>query len=473
VSGSNHKLIATPQALEAERAVLGTALLDTPSFDAIREFLKPSHFFDSDHARAYSAMLELRDQGQCIDAVLLSGKLREKLGLSQDEALLRVSLILDGAYKISNVEGYARKIIEAEKRRSVLRSLPEIERLLVEGKALEDVGLRLCVEADSLRSCARRNLVSLGADELLEKVIPPREMLLSPVIPSQSLSMLYAKRGIGKTFLGLGIAHSVASGTSFLRWEAPAPRRVLYVDGELPGRLLQDRYRIVAGGAPSSNLRFISPDFQDGIIPDLASREGQALIEAHLDGVSLVILDNLSCLVRGVKENEGEGWLPIQGWALELRRQGISMLFLHHAGKQGTQRGTSRREDVLDTVVTLRNPSDYGAEEGLRVELHFEKCRSLTGEDVRPFEVKLDSRMGSTEWTMRDAEDAKKARVRELLNEGLSYRGIAEETKIGKSTVQRWAKAWSVPCPTPRAMGRRDSDESGDSHMGHGRDKRS
>jgi putative DNA primase/helicase len=271
--------------------------------------------------------------------------------------------------------------------------------------------------------------------------------------------MLYAKRGIGKTFLGLGIAHAVSSGTKFLRWEAPTPRRVLYVDGELPGRLLQERYRIVSGGAPSSNLRFISPDFQDGIIPDLASREGQALVEAHLEGVGLVILDNLSCLVRGVKENEGEGWLPIQGWALELRRKGVSEFFLHHAGKQGTQRGTSRREDVLDTVITLRNPSDYRAEEGLRVELHFEKCRSLTGDDVRSFEVRLETRTGNTEWTMRDVEDAKKARALELLDEGISYRDIAEEVKVGKSTVQRWAKARGVPCPTSKVVGQRDSEE--------------
>ncbi len=60
-------------------------------------------------------------------------------------------------------------------------------------------------------------------------------------------------------------------------------------------------------------LRFISPELQDGIIPDLASREGQVLVEGRADGISLVILDNLSCLVRSVKENEGEGWLPIQG----------------------------------------------------------------------------------------------------------------------------------------------------------------
>jgi hypothetical protein len=452
VSGSNHDLMATPQALEAERAVLGTALIETASLDTVRGTLKPLHFLAPEHADAFSVMLELRDGGLPIDATLVSMKLREKFGLSEQDAALRVSLLMDGAYKVANVEVYANRIIEAERRRSILRMLTEVERLVSEGKCLADIGSRLRMTADDLSLSTNRKLISVRADELLEMEIPAREMLLSPIIPSQSLSMLYAKRGIGKTFLGLGIAHAISSGTKFLRWEAPTPRRVLYVDGELPGRLLQERYRLVSGNNPSSNLKFISPDFQDGVIPDLSSREGHALIERHLGGISLVILDNLSCLVRGVKENEGEGWLPIQGWALELRRKGISELFLHHAGKQGTQRGTSRREDVLDTVLTLRNPSDYRAEEGLRVELHFEKCRSLTGDDVRPFEVKLVNLAGTTEWTMNDVEDAKKSRVLELVAEGVSYRDIAEEVQVGKSTVQRWAKA-SVPRPIPRGSG--------------------
>ena len=339
MSGPNHDLIVTPHAIEVERAVLAAALIDASSLDAVRDALKPFHFLAPEHAQAYSAMLELREEGRPIDAVLLCERLREKLGLSEQEAGLQVSLLLDGGYKVANVESYARRIIEAERRRSVLRMLPEVEQLVVEGRPLEDIGSRLRIEADGLSLCARRRLVSLRGDELLKRVIPPREMLLSPIIPSQSLSMLYAKRGIGKTFLGLGIAHAIASGTKFLRWEAPIPRGVLYVDGELPGRLLQERYRLVSGDAPSSNLRFISPDFQDGTIPDLASREGQALIEAHLDGVSLVILDNLSCLVRSVKENEGEGWLPIQGWALELRRKGISELFLPPRGETGHATG--------------------------------------------------------------------------------------------------------------------------------------
>ena len=62
---------------------------------------------------------------------------------------------------------------------------------------------------------------------------------------------------------------------------------------------------------------------------------------------------------------------------------------------------------------------------------------------------------------MRDVEDAKKARALELLNEGISYRDIAEEVKVGKSTVQDRAKAKDVPCPISKRVGQRDSGDEG------------
>jgi hypothetical protein len=45
---------------------------------------------------------------------------------------------------------------------------------------------------------------------------------------------------------------------------------------------------------------------------------------------------------------------------------------------------------------------------------------------------------------MRDIDDANLARVRALLEDGLSVRDIAEETGIPKSTVQRLKKKIDV-----------------------------
>ena len=77
----------------------------------------------------------------------------------------------------------------------------------------------------------------------------------------------------------------------------------------------------------------------------------------------------------------------MQEWALEQRRAGRSVAFVHHAGKGGQQRGTSRREDVLDTVIALRKPADHKPDQGARFELHYEKSRGFYGNDAKPFEL--------------------------------------------------------------------------------------
>jgi hypothetical protein len=43
-------------------------------------------------------------------------------------------------------------------------------------------------------------LKSIGFDDFLAIDVPPREMLLDPILPERSLAMLYAPRGIGKLF---------------------------------------------------------------------------------------------------------------------------------------------------------------------------------------------------------------------------------------------------------------------------------
>jgi AAA domain len=81
---------------------------------------------------------------------------------------------------------------------------------------------------------------------------------------------------------------------------------------------------------------------------NLGSPDGQRELERHLDGVDLLILDNLSTLTNG-SEGASDAWLPMQNFLLRLRRRGVAVLLVHHAGVNGRQRGTSRREDALDT----------------------------------------------------------------------------------------------------------------------------
>jgi putative DNA primase/helicase len=289
-------------------------------------------------------------------------------------------------------------------------------------------------------------LRAFAMGEFLAMDIPAREMVLAPILPAQGLAMLYSKRGVGKTYIALGMALAVARGGSFLRWKAAKPRKVLFVDGELPASTLQQRIRSIQAGVPESEpqmpaedyLRIITPDMQSQPMPDLATAEGHLLIERELCDVELLVLDNLSALCRSGKENEGESWLPVQGWLLRLRQRGLSSLMAHHAGKSGTQRGTSRREDLLDTVVALQHPSDYAVSDGLRCEVRYEKARGFHGEEARPFEVRMQLESnGAAHWSMSDAEDAPLQRAAALFIDGASIRGAADELGVTKSKAER------------------------------------
>ena len=177
--------------------------------------------------------------------------------------------------------------------------------------------------------------------------------------------MLYAARGIGKTYLSLTIALTIASGSQMLegKWDAPKKRKVLLIDGEMPQATLQWRFMQLLKNknfplelSDIENLRIITPDCQEiGVsIPDLSTHEGEELEKYILDS-EVILLDNISTLCRTGGENDAESWRIIQEWILKLRQRGSSVIFIHHAGKNGSSRGSSKMEDILDTVISLKD----------------------------------------------------------------------------------------------------------------------
>jgi putative DNA primase/helicase len=280
------------------------------------------------------------------------------------------------------------------------------------------------------------------AAQFLELRLPPREMLLDPWLPGQGLAMIHSARGIGKTHLALGIAYTVASGGALLGWSAPWPRRVIYLDGKMPAATMQRRLAAIVEGFGSeppdpSYLRLLSADITEGGLPDLSTVAGQSEIDAAIGDAELVIVDNISTLVRSGRENEAESWAPVQGWALGHRRGGRGILFIHHDGKGGLQRGTSRREDVLDTVIGLRRPADYVADQGARFEIAIEKGRGIYGDDARPIEARYEERDGAAVWTRTEIAEAELMLVAAATQGGLSIREAAEELGMSKSKVGR------------------------------------
>lgn len=303
-----------------------------------------------------------------------------------------------------------------------------------------------------------RRLEPLTLADFLTLPLPPRGMVMRPWLPEKGLVMIYSRRGMAKTLFAMSSAYAIATGSPFLGFTVPKARRVLYLDGEMPAHVMKERFQSIAkafntNALDASNFRFLSADLTGRALPDLGTLEGQHELATLIADAEVIYVDNLSVLVRSGAESQSDGWSLVQNWALQQRHEGRSVAFVHHAGKSGTQRGTSRREDVLDTTLTFKRPPDYSPEQGARFEVHFEKARGIFGEDARAFEAQYEVRDGAAVWTRReiahvaadDDDDASDERgpsfelasVAQLLSDGKSIREIAAELGMSKSTVGR------------------------------------
>jgi putative DNA primase/helicase len=185
-------------------------------------------------------------------------------------------------------------------------------------------------------------------------------------------------------------------------------------------------------------------NLQKRSMPDLADDDGRDEIDRVIKGCNpdLIVLDSLSTLVRRGVENDAESWQPIQDWLLKHRWQGRTVLLVHHAGKAGQQRGTSKREDTLDTVIGLRKR--IGGEEedsGDSVfELEFTKARDFHGRDAEPLLLRLRMQDGMMVWSHEPIRSERDRRIQVMLKEGLKQKDIAKELDLSAARVNQIVK---------------------------------
>jgi hypothetical protein len=297
---------------------------------------------------------------------------------------------------------------------------------------------------------ARPEPQSVSVLDFLQMDLPPRRWLVEPLIQERDITMLHAWRGVGKTHFVMHLAWSVASGAPFLRYVVPQPAGVLLVDGEMPREDLQSRFAACAGSfniEPKAPMRLLCADALPDGIPSLSTVEGQALIEAELDAypdVRLLILDSISTLCNGgPAENEAESWTDMQLWLLRLKKRGVSPLIVHHDGKRGAQRGTSKREDVVSQSIHLKRPEDYNSSQGARFEVVLEKARGVFGADAEPFEVQLVTEAdGRVRWEVKELETGSFSKLLERLQNGVPTGEAYKDLGISRATAYRRRRQW-------------------------------
>ncbi|MDF1687962.1 MAG: AAA family ATPase, partial [Parvibaculaceae bacterium] len=291
----------------------------------------------------------------------------------------------------------------------------------------------------------RNNHRLIAANDFCNLQLPPRQLLLSPWLAEGSINMIFADRGIGKTFFCLSAAIAIANGEDFVSYTAPVAAPVLYLDGEMQATAMQERFRALGGTNTKAPLYIYTPDVQDqdNGTPDLGEDAGRNDINSLIEQVApkVVFIDNISTFVRTGNENEADSWAPVQEWLVQLRKRGIAIVLVHHANKEGKQRGSHKKEDVMDVVIQLKRPDDFmQGSDDTRIKLKYTKSRHLTAKDIQEIEATLVSEDASLCWTYKAGDMAFVQAIEMLKEDSLSMADIAEEFGVSKSTVHRWKK---------------------------------
>ena len=155
--------------------------------------------------------------------------------------------------------------------------------------------------------------------------------------------------------------------------------------------------------------------------------------------IKLLILDNSACLFRDVAENDADDFRDkIEGWLLDLRRRGIAVILVLHAGRNGAIRGTSKREDAAFWILRLDEASGRDIGNGARFITRFVKNRNAPN-DPAPLDWHFKPDGEKIVITYREADSI--MIFRQWIEDGLNTCSeLAEEMGLSRGAVSKLAK---------------------------------
>ena len=162
---------AFPHSLEAERALLGSILLDNGALNQALEFIDKNDFFSDGHRTIFEKMLVLSDKSRTIDLVTLSEDLSREGLLEKVGGAGYLAVLTDGIPigVSASIEEYSRIIKEKSLVRRLINASNNVITRCFEG--VDDV--------ESLIDHAQGEILEIGADRVQSGFMNVREIVKS------------------------------------------------------------------------------------------------------------------------------------------------------------------------------------------------------------------------------------------------------------------------------------------------------
>lgn len=311
-----------PHDEDAEKAVLGSLMLDPLAMEKVADLLNAEDFYRREHALIYTAMVDLFSKNIPIDVVSTSTRLKESGALKEAGDRAYLAELTGGVATAAHIQHYADTI----KKKRVLRELIHISSQLGEQSFAENTDVEMLLDD------AERRVFNISQKSLRQKFIsaktalaeaweridrlhhgdaalrgvptgfPELDKLLSGLQPSD-LVILAARPSVGKTSFALDIVRNVA-----VRHKIPVGIFSLEMSTQqLIDRLIAAEANVDLWRLRTGRLRADQGDFQR--VQDALSKLSESPI--YIDDAASNTAIDMRAMSRRLKAEHGLGLIVI------------------------------------------------------------------------------------------------------------------------------------------------------------------
>jgi len=327
---------------EAERAVLGSILIDDQAFKKVAEVLSNEDFYEQQNRYIFRAMEELAENHVEIDILTLADRLRDDMLL---DVIGGAPYLVELGSKLptsTRVLTYANIVSEDSGKRKVNKATDEISRAAKNGSSLDSVletvrdqiaevnrigGKQNKYQVASMMDyidASKERYKNWGKMQGLSTGFPSIDKLTLGLVEGE-LIVVAGPTSKGKTLLAMSMSNNVAK----------AGGRVLFVTLEMTKEELTSRYMFVNGGWDTEDFAQVSANtiFQDNDELDWKDIDGLiANAKEQLD-VDLVVIDHLHYFARDINNAAEELGRITMTFKKNAIRHKIPIILISHIRK--------------------------------------------------------------------------------------------------------------------------------------------
>lgn len=158
-----------PHSLEAEKSVLGAAMLSEEALGDVAETVRPDDFYDKNHKEIFEAILDLNRKSLPVDVLTVSEELKNRGSLNMVGGRAYVASLSSSTPTTSNAPEYARIVSEKA----------AIRRLIAAADGIVDKGYDGGMAASQMIDFAEREIFEISQSRQKGKYTHIQEALLS------------------------------------------------------------------------------------------------------------------------------------------------------------------------------------------------------------------------------------------------------------------------------------------------------